>query len=128
MWDESDERTDLPDNEHPLIPGLNACAKLCVTDVRTDIDRRELNMQTLRTSSNTSVPRSHGRSIMESFDSKDEFSLARWLYVCKLVQEADLQIVDQELAPSAGTEAVRKKPVSEVESPTAYQHFAGDVV
>ena len=85
-------------------------------------------MQTLRTSAYSFVARLHCRGILNSHDCSDEFSLYHWLYVCKLVADADIsQPVQEEPAPRTA-EASPKKPVSEVEPSTTYEHLTGNVV
>lgn len=58
----------------------------------------------------------------------EEFSLPHLLYVRKLVEEAAGFAGGEEFVVCTRTEATPKKPVSEVEPATAYQHFARDVV
>lgn len=58
-------------------------------DVLKPIDRRRWDMQAAREPGHAAVPRSHGRPILDSCDSGEEFSFYHWIGVCKLVDEAD---------------------------------------
>lgn len=85
-------------------------------------------MQALIETTHAAVPRSHGRPILESYDSGDEFSFHHWIEVCKLVDAGDEPSTTEEPCYSAEFEQALKETLSEVESSTAYQHFAGDIV
>ena len=85
-------------------------------------------MQALFETSHAAVPRSHGRPMLESYDSGEEFSFFHWMEVCKLVDEADVPSKDEEPRYSAEFEKALEETLSEVESSAAYQHFAGNVV
>ena len=85
-------------------------------------------MQALIETSHAAVPRSHGRPILDSYDSGEEFSFHHWIEVCKLVDEADEPATDEEPRYSAEFEKALKETLSEVESSATYQHFAGHVV
>lgn len=63
-----------------------------------------------------------------AFDQNAEFSLQNLIHVRRLVEEADVPLRDEDITTGAESRAVRRKAVSKVESPTAYQHFAGNVV
>lgn len=85
-------------------------------------------MQTLMRSNLAADPRSCCESELDSYDCHEEFSLYHWMHVYKLVEEADIFEIDEEFASSLEAEPERKKPVSEVEPSTAYQHLARNVV
>ena len=73
------------------------------------------------------VPHSH-RPILDSYDSAEECSFYHWIEVCKLVDDADIPAADEDIPYSREIEAALEETLSEVESATAYQHFAGNVV
>lgn len=85
-------------------------------------------MQTLMRSNLSSVPRSYRESELDSYDCHEEFSLYHWIHVYRLVKEADIFEIDEEFASSLEAEPERKKPISEVEPSTTYQHLAGNVI
>ena len=85
-------------------------------------------MQAFIEPSHAAVPRSHGRPILDSYDCGEEFSFYHWIEVCKLVDEGDEASTDKVPPYSAEFEKALEETLSEVESSTAYQHFAGDVV
>jgi hypothetical protein len=66
--------------------------------------------------------------LLNTYEYNEEFSLYHWVYVRKLVDEADISGIDDELAHSDDADVVPKKPVSEVEPAAAYQDFARNVV
>lgn len=80
-------------------------------------------MQTFSNSNCRVALRSRG-FLLNTYECNEEFSLFHWLHVRKLVDEADTP----ELAHGADTDAVPKKPVSEVEPAATYQHFTRNVV
>ena len=82
-------------------------------------------MQSLSNSNCPAAPRLRGLKL-NFYGCNEEFSLYHWLHVRMLVDEADTAVLDEVLAQAA--DAVPKKPVSEVESPATYQHFARNVV
>jgi hypothetical protein len=73
------------------------------------------------------LPRVH-KPLLESYDSGEECSFFHWMEVCKLVDEADLPLKAEEAIYSAEFEKALKETLSEVETATAYQDFAGNVV
>ncbi len=73
------------------------------------------------------LPHAH-KPFLESYDSGEECSFYHWMEVCKLVDEADLPLGEEEGIYSAEFEKAMEETLSEVESATAYQHFAGNVV
>ena len=85
-------------------------------------------MQAIIETTHAAVPRSHGRPILDSYDSGEEFSFYHWIEVCRLVAEGDIVPMDEGLAYSVEVEKALEETMSEVESATAYQHFAGNVV
>lgn len=85
-------------------------------------------MQAILETSHAAVPRSHGRPMLQSYDSGEEFSFYHWMEVCKLVDEADVPSGGEEPLYSAEFEEALKETLSEVESSTAYQNFTGNVV
>ena len=85
-------------------------------------------MQFLIDPTHAAVPRSHSRPVLDSFDSGEECSFYHWVEVCKLVDEGDVPSVEEGLEYSQEFENALKETLSEVESSTAYQHFAGNVV
>ena len=75
------------------------------------------------------APHPLGRPSLDSYDSGEEFSFYHWIEVCKLVDQGDDDLLMNEGLPcSPEFEEALKKTLSEVESATAYQNFAGNVV
>ena len=72
------------------------------------------------------LPHSH-KPLLDSYDSGEECSFYHWMEVCKLVDDADLPLAEEAIY-SAEFEKAMEETLSEVESATAYQHFAGNVV
>jgi len=73
------------------------------------------------------LPHVH-KPLLESYDSGEECSFYHWIEVCKLVDEADLPLAAEEAIYSAEFEKALEETLSEVETATAYQHLAGNVV
>ena len=84
-------------------------------------------MQAMIETRHAAVPGSHGRPMLDSYDSGEEFSFHHWVEVCKLADEGEVA-TDEEPRYSAEFERALKETLSEVESTTTYQHFAGDIV
>lgn len=71
----------------------------------------------------------HSRGfLLNTYECNEEFSLYHWVYVRKLVDEAENPGIDDELAHAGDANVVPKKPVSEVEPAAAYQDLARNVV
>jgi hypothetical protein len=85
-------------------------------------------MQAVLEPTYTAAPRSHRRPRLDSYDSGEEFSFYHWMEVCKLVDEADVPFEHAGLPYTQEFEEALEETMSEVESATAYQHFAGNVV
>ncbi len=85
-------------------------------------------MQAILEPTQAAVPRSHGKPILDSYDSGEEFSFSHWMEVCKLVDEADVPLEEEGLPFAAEMEEALQKTMSEMEPAAAYQNFAGDVV
>lgn len=66
------------------------------------------------------------RPSLDSFDPSEECSLYHWVEVCKLVDEAGILTLEEEL--EYGQEIATEAAPSEVEPSTAYQHFSRNVV
>jgi hypothetical protein len=96
--------------------------------VSKGIDRREVVVPAVLEPTYAAAPRSHGKPILDSYDSGDECSFYHWLEVCKLVDDADLPSVDEGLPYAREIEEALEETMSEVEPATAYQYFAGNVV
>ena len=65
------------------------------------------------------------RSMLESLDCSEEFSLNRRLRLSKLLDESD---ASEACSGQTSTPAVLKKPISEVKTATTDQHLARNVV
>lgn len=74
------------------------------------------------------IPHSHTRPMLVSFDSGEECSLTHWMEVCKLVDEADVPDPHEGMELTPELERAIEETMLEVEPATAYQHFTGDVV
>jgi hypothetical protein len=72
------------------------------------------------------LPHVH-KPLLSSYDSAEECSFYHWMEVCKLVDDADLPLAEEAIY-SAEFEKAMEETLSEVETATAYQHFAGNVV
>ena len=72
------------------------------------------------------LPHAH-RPLLSSYDSGEECSFYHLMEVRNLVDQADLDLADEGIY-SAEFERAMEETLSEVESATAYQHFAGNVV
>ena len=81
-----------------------ACVKLPVNDVSKGVDYRRWEMQATIESTHAAVPRSHGRPILDSCDSGEEFSFYHWIEVCRLVDEGDTVPMDEGLPGSVSIE------------------------
>ena len=85
-------------------------------------------MQALTVQRYAAVPRSHAGPGSGSYDSGEEFSFYHWMEVCRLVDEAEAPLMGDGLPRTPEFEEALKKTLSEVESATAYQNFAGNIV
>lgn len=82
-------------------------------------------MYALRTSNRIAQSRMQYQPATGTFDCSEEFSLDHWIRVCKLVNESE--------GPALSTNMINRAeadegPASEVESTTANEHLAGNVV
>jgi len=82
-------------------------------------------MQAIRRSKGTAISSLKYESTTGSFDCSEEFSLDHWIRVCNLVNESENPDVSREKIDRADA---YQKLISEVESTTADEHFARDVV
>ncbi len=82
-------------------------------------------MQAFRTSNRTTVSSLQYGLKAGSFDCSEEFSLGHWIRVCRLVSESETPEVSGETVYCAGANLNLN---SEMESTTADEHFARDVV
>lgn len=81
-------------------------------------------MQTIGRSNGTAVSSLQYESTAGSFDCSEEFSLDHWIRVSKLVQESETPDLSVDVyCPSADL-----KTTSEMESATADEHFARNIV
>jgi hypothetical protein len=85
-------------------------------------------MQALMESVPAALPRSHGKPILDSYDSGEEFSFHHWLEVCKLVDETDDPLAPDAPPYAAEIEQALQEAILKMESATAYQNFTRDVV
>ncbi len=83
-------------------------------------------MQGVMESTRGAVPQR--RPSLDSFDSSEECSLYHWIEVCRLVDEAGILTLDEELGCAQEIENALEQALSEVEPATAYQHFARNIV
>lgn len=84
-------------------------------------------MQSVLEPPHTALPYSP-KPILDSYDSGQECSFCHWLEVCKLVDQAENAPAGEGAMFSREFEKALEETLSEVESATAYQHFAGNVV
>lgn len=85
-------------------------------------------MPALLEPTHAAVPRSHGRSRLDSYDSGEEFSFFHWIEICRLVDEADVSLENKGLPDIEEIEEALEETMSEVEPATAYQNFTGNIV
>lgn len=85
-------------------------------------------MQAFLEPAHAAVPRSHGGSRLDSYDSGEEFSFLHWIEICKLVDEADVPLEYEGLPYNEEIEEALEETISEVEPAAAYQNFTGNIV